>query len=243
MSDGAAVMLGSKNGVGKKFESVNPKIIVIRCICHRLALVCASYKGLSSQVTSKLKYVEKCFLYLTELWKLLTYSNQKMAVFVKTQVSLANVNLLPSLRKNCKVVLKHIAKAISTRWLSNNSVQSAKINYIAIIQTLMKLSMTDPTSSGLLTHMNSSKFLATLFILSEILPITGEVSKLFKADVVSYSSIEPGLTFIKQKLEDINTSQSPTKAYNEFVGSESVAELLNFDVEKTASLPITLPLV
>ena len=98
----------------------------------------------------------------------------------------------------------------------------------------MKLSMTDPTSSGLLTHINSSKFLATLFILSEVLPITAEVSKLFQADVVSYSSIEPGLTFIKQKLEDINTSQSPTKAYNEFVGSESVAELLNFDVEKTA---------
>ena len=60
------------------------------------------------------------------------------------------------------------------------------------------------------------------------------MSKLFQADVVSYSSIEPGLTFIKQKLEDINTLQSPTKAYNEFVGSESVAELLNFDVEKTA---------
>ena len=173
VSDGAAVMLGSKNGVGKKLETVNPKIIVIHCICHRLALACASYKGLSSQVTSKLKYVEKCFLYLTELWKLLTYSNQKMAVFVKTQVSLANLNLLPSLRKNFKVVFKHIAKAISTRWLSNNnSVQSAKINYITIIQTLMKLSMTDPTSSGLLTHMNSSKFLATLFILSEVLPIT-----------------------------------------------------------------------
>ena len=54
VSDGAAVMLGCKNGVGKKLEKDNPHIITVHCICHNLALACNTYKGLNKKETDML---------------------------------------------------------------------------------------------------------------------------------------------------------------------------------------------
>ena len=72
--------------------SVTLSVIVIHCVCHQLALACAdSNQGLS--------YIEKVTTYLTELWKLFKFSNQKMAVFVKTKLNLCNLHLLPNVKK------------------------------------------------------------------------------------------------------------------------------------------------
>ena len=76
-SDIASVMLGCNNGVAAKLKAIVPSVIVVHCVCHRLALACAD----SNQ---ELSYIEKVTTYLTELWKLFEFSNQKMAVFMKT---------------------------------------------------------------------------------------------------------------------------------------------------------------
>ena len=39
-SDRAAVMLGKKSGLTTRLNKLNPKILSIHCICHRLALAC-----------------------------------------------------------------------------------------------------------------------------------------------------------------------------------------------------------
>ena len=91
-SDGASVMLGRNNGVAAKLKAIAPSVIAVHCVCHRLALACAD----SNQ---ELSYIEKVTTYLTELWKLFEYSNQKMAVFMKTQLNLINLQLLPSVKK------------------------------------------------------------------------------------------------------------------------------------------------
>ena len=157
-SDGASVMLGRNNGVAAKLKAVTPSVIAVHSVCHRLALACAD----SNQ---ELRYIEKVTTYLTELWKLFEYSNQKMAVFMKTQLNL--INLLK------KKTAKKIKKACKTWWLSTDSaVRSAVENYPATIQTLLKLEGKCATSAGLLRHMNTAKFLSTMYILRSVLPHT-----------------------------------------------------------------------
>jgi len=38
-SDGAAIMTGVKSGVAARLKAVNPRIVAIRCVAHRTALV------------------------------------------------------------------------------------------------------------------------------------------------------------------------------------------------------------
>ena len=43
-TDGASVMVGRKNGLGAKLKDVNPRLISVHCICHKLALACTDAK-------------------------------------------------------------------------------------------------------------------------------------------------------------------------------------------------------
>lgn len=220
-SDGASVMLGCNNGVAAKLKAIVPSVIVVHCVCHRLALACAD----SNQ---ELSYIEKVTTYLTELWKLFEFSNQKMAVFMKTQLNLCNLQLLPNVKKK---TAKKIKKACKTRWLSTNSaVRSAVENYPAIIQTLLKLEGKCATSAGLLRHMNTAKFLSTMYILHSVLPKLSDVSKAFQRSVVNFSRMKPCLDSVKAALTEMQTSQSPIEDFKSATEKLKEADLLDFEV-------------
>ena len=220
-SDGASVMLGRNNGVAAKLKAVAASVIAVHCVCHRLALACAD----SSQ---ELSYIEKVTTYLTELWKLLEYSNQKMAVFMKMQLNLINLQLLPNVKKKAA---KKIKKACKTRWLSTDSaVRSAVENYPAIIQTLLKLEGKCATSAGLLRHMNTAKCLSTMYIIRSVLPIFSDVSKAFQGSVVNFSPTKPCLDSAKAALKDIQRSPSPTEEFKFATEKLKEADLLDFEV-------------
>ena len=220
-SDGASVMLGRNNGVAAKLKAIAPSVIAVHCVCHRLALACAD----SNQ---ELSYIEKVTAYLTELWKLFEYSNQKMAVFMKTQLNLINLQLLPSVKKK---TAKKIKKACKTRWLSTDSaVRSAVENYPAIIQTLLKLEGKCATSAGLLRHMNTAKFLSTMYILRSVLPILSDVSKAFQRSVVNFSRMKPCVDSAKAALKEIQRSQSPIEEFKSATEKLKEADLLDFEV-------------
>ena len=177
-SDGAFVTLGRNNGVAAKLKAIVPSVIVVHCVCHRLALACAD----SNQ---ELSYIEKVTNYLTELWKLLQFSNQKMAVFMKMQLNLCNLQLLPNVKKKTA----KIKRACKTQWLSTDSAaKSAVVNFSAIIQTLLKLEDKCATSAGSLKHMNTTKLLSTLNILSSVLVcILSSVLEFYVSVIVSVS--------------------------------------------------------
>ena len=129
-SDGASVMLGRCNGVAAKLKALAPSVIAVHCVCHWLTLA-------RTDSNQELSYIEKVTTYLTELWKLFEYSNQKMAVFMKMQLNLITLQLLPNVKKK---TTKKIKKACKTWWLSTDSaVRSAVENYPDIIQTLLEL--------------------------------------------------------------------------------------------------------
>ncbi|KAH3790825.1 hypothetical protein DPMN_169033 [Dreissena polymorpha] len=39
-SDGASVMMGKRTGVAARLKEINPVLLNVHCICHRLALAC-----------------------------------------------------------------------------------------------------------------------------------------------------------------------------------------------------------
>lgn len=220
-SDGASVMLRRNNGVAAKLKAIVPSVIVFHCVCHRLALAYADSN-------KELSYIEKVTSYLTELWKLFEYSNQKMAVFMKTQLNLCNLQLLPNVKRK---TAKKIKKASKTRWLSTDSaIKSAVENYPAIIQTLVKLEEKCATSAGLLRHMNTSKFLSKLYLLHAVLPKLSDVSKAFQRSVVNFSRMKPCLDSAKAALKALQTSQSPVDDFKSAAEKLTEMGLLDFEV-------------
>ena len=229
-SDGAAVMLGSRNGVGKRMKEKSPNLIVIHCVCHRLALACAD----SNQ---ELQYLKSVVDWLTQLWKLFEYSNKKLAAFIKTQINLINLKLLGNVKKK---TAKKLKKACKTRWLSTeSSVKSAIENYSAIVQTLMQLESACATSAGLLKKCNTGKFLSTLFILNDILPILANISRSFQKSVVNFSRIKPCLEYAKAELEKLASSQTSEDKFREEIHQLEERGLLQFNMKDSVYTDMT----
>ena len=86
-SDGVSVMTGKTNGVAARLRrTVNPSLINIHCICHRLALACAS----ANDSLSFLLKVEKILL---QLWKYFDNSAKRAAAYPKAVMNLKKVHV------------------------------------------------------------------------------------------------------------------------------------------------------
>jgi len=63
-SDGAATMAGVKSGVAARLKAVNPRIVAVRCVAHRTALVMSDTAKSSPElqvVDSELRHVHNFF--------------------------------------------------------------------------------------------------------------------------------------------------------------------------------------
>ena len=196
-------------------------MIVIHCIGHRLALACAD----SSE---DLTYIKSCVDTLTTLWKLFEYSSKKMAVFIKTQASLLDMDLLPNVTKK---TAKRLKKACKTRWLSTEaSIKSAVENYAVIIQALLKIEANCVVSSGLLGKCNNAKYRSTLFILNDVFPILANVSRAFQSNIVNFSRIQPTLE-AAHDLQSLAATKAPIHRFKTFVNLMNEKDLLDFQVK------------
>lgn len=92
--------------------------------------------------------------------------------------------------KNKKVVAKKIKKACQTRWLSFDATWSIHDDFVAVLQTLRQLKDIDAVAAGLLSKIASSKFIGTIYILREVLPVLSSLSKNFQRGHVNFSHIQ-----------------------------------------------------
>ena len=184
VSDGASVMIGKTNGVAVKLrEKYNQCLISIHCICHRLALACVDT---SKDVSlASIKDVEDL---LYTLWRALSNSPKRTAVFIKVQLEMKALSLSA---KAQGVLSKRIRRACRTRWLSiDQGVASCLDNYAVALHTLESLQDSDALAMGLLKKMKSVLFLGTLYILSAVLPILSELSRVFQTGALNFSHID-----------------------------------------------------
>ncbi len=202
-SDGASVMVGRKGGVATLLKKENPKMINVHCICHRLALACGD-------ANSQLKYMATVEQLLVQLFKFLENSCVKTATYLKMQLSLRKLDLPEGQRKQ-QLIGRKLQRACRTRWLSTDrAVQGVWQDYSAILLTLgAEQFENDATAWGLLTKMRSIKFIGTIYILKEVLPILSNVSKCFQANQVSFARLVPAIECAKDELNKVATSLSP----------------------------------
>ena len=78
-SDGAAVMVGRKNGVGKQLQDLVPHLLSNHCVAHRLALA-------SAQSAAAVPYLEKFKAILSQLFRFYNYSAVRTASLREIQV-------------------------------------------------------------------------------------------------------------------------------------------------------------
>ena len=193
VSNGASVMTGIRHGVAKLLKDENPLILSFHCLAHKLALACA-------KSADTLDYIAECELQLNQLWKLFDNSAKPTATYLKMQESTKNLTLRLEGRKQ---VAKKLKKACRTRWLSlDKSVEAVFTDFYTIIQTLEQLK-TEPTGSaadGLLKRMKNVKFIGTIYILHDVLPVLSQLSKHFQRGNVNFSHLLPAVKATHAKL-------------------------------------------
>ena len=150
-SDGAAVFLGKKNGVGKRLKDINPHMITTHCKDHRLALACRdSY--------AKVPGMRKLDETLEHLHRYYKYSAKKTASLKEVQSAF---NELPLAIKQAK----------HHRWLSHEkAVTSIVRSYKSLIADLESSSISnDPVGNGLLKSLKDTDNIR-LLLLADVLP-------------------------------------------------------------------------
>lgn len=135
-----------------------------------------------------------------------------MATYLKVQKAIKLITLGD---KASKIIGKRLKKACRTRWLSlEASVRAVYEEFETILQTLNTLEKDndDAAACGLLKRMRTVKFLGTIYILKDILPILADLSRHFQADSLNFSTILPSVNMAKDKLKALVEEATPLEA-------------------------------
>ena len=190
--------------MAKLLKDENPLILSFHCLAHKNALACASS-------ADTLDYIAHCELQLNQSWKLFENSAKRTATYLKVQESTKNLTLNSAGRKQ---VAKKLKKACRTRWFSlDKSVEAVFMDFCAIIKTLEQLK-TEPTGSaadGLLKRMKKVKFIDTIYVLHDVLPVLSQLSKRFQRGNVNFSHLLPAIKATHAKLNRLKEDKECLK--------------------------------
>ncbi|XP_078581210.1 zinc finger protein 862-like [Branchiostoma floridae x Branchiostoma japonicum] len=170
-SDGAAVMVGRRNGVAAQLRAANGKLVNVHCIAHRLALSAA-------QGADGIPYLQKWKDLLGQLYRFYEYSPVRMA-------GLKNIQKV--LDSSVKLV-----QAKDVRWLSHDAaVKALRKTFAAVVMSLEReaTERSEAAARGLALFLKDFKFCATLMMMSDILPKLTKLSKVFQRKDVNFSDI------------------------------------------------------
>ena len=173
-SDGASVMTGCRSGVAVRLRGHNPEIISIHCGAHRLALA-------SSQAAHAIVYLKRFDDHLNTLF----YH------FAKSAVREAALHKVQSMMEEPVLCLK---KAAFTRWLSHDqAVATIRKTLKSLLTTLERevAENDDAVARGLLHAMKSYNFIASVYLLSDVLPKLTSLSLVFQREDVDLTIVRP----------------------------------------------------
>ena len=175
-SDGAAVMLGSRNGVATKLREDSPFMLNVHCIAHRFALCTGDG---ASKVTLVRGFVDT----LTSLYYFFEHSSLRCSKLQSVQEALEEPVL-------------SVKEVHSVRWLAFfSALDSVFCCWVSIVTTLGNEASDqgkgNAKAKGLLKAMTKFSFLATMHFLMAVVPIMQRVSKAFQREDADFSIIMP----------------------------------------------------
>ena len=194
-SDGASVMTGKRSGVGTRLRADNKALINVHCICHRLALACGD-------ANDRIAYIKEVEKILIQLWSFFHHSAKKSAAYAKAVLTVKDLSVSNGGKKKLK---KRFKKACRTRWLSTEkAIEGVYEDYEALVQTLRVFKESgDATATGLLQQTSQLKFLGTVYLLKEVLPILSHLSKTFQEGEICLASIAPAIEYTVDRLDEV----------------------------------------
>ena len=175
-SDGAAVMTGRRNGVSVRLNSHSPHMIAVHCINHRLALAAAN-------ASDSIPYLKQ----FKSMFQSLFYFYKNSAVCTASLQTIQEVLNDPVIK--CK-------QAKDVRWLSHENAIKAVVRTLPSLLVSLDREASEngePTAVGLYKFMKSYKSVASVYLLSDILPHLGRLSRIFQKENVDLSLIQPCL--------------------------------------------------
>lgn len=170
-SDGAAVMVSSKTGVGTQLKSQVPHLLTNHCVAHQLALA-------SAQAASSIPYLTKFNRIVEQLLQFYAYRRERMSDLQEIQT------LLNELK---------ITEAKDVRWLSHDDrVVKAILKCLPNLLTSLDREASERTEAqaqGLLSFMQTYDFVAALYMFSDILPVLSDLYCSFQTEDGAYANV------------------------------------------------------
>ena len=147
-------------------------------------------------------------------------SPKRTKAYLKIQMQLKEINLVNE--KGRKIVARKLKKACKTRWLSyEKSVSSLLSEFDALLQFLHRFADSQATAAGLLKKLQNAKFVGTLYILGDVLPILSELSLTFQSRYLNFSQISPSIEMAKLRLSKVLEDKSPLEKLERDIDSHT----------------------
>ena len=189
-TDGASVMIGCRTGVTTQIKGRNPFILSIHCIAHRLALA-------SGQAADAVPYIKEYQLYVNNIYRYFHYSTKHAAKLKEIQSVLQSAE-------------RKFHQVFHTRWLSfEGAVDAIAVSIDPLFTLLIEDSASDPTAKGILKFVTTFSFLATTYLLADILPVLARLSKRFQRSQVDFTTVTDGVSVTMATLSAFKTTPGP----------------------------------
>ena len=169
-SDGASTMIGRRNGVAAKLKEIVPWLVNNHCVAHRLALAC-------SQAADAIPFMKKFKDIVSQMHRFYDYSPVRTVGLKEIQIILGASDL-------------RLKRASDTRWLSHDqAITAIRKSLPSIITSLQKeaTERNDAQALGLSKFICTYQFVASLYMMSDILPILSHLSRLFQKKSLDFT--------------------------------------------------------
>lgn len=213
-SDGASIMTGRLSGVAVRLMRHSPTMIAVHCVNHRLALAAA-------HASDSIPYLQQFKSILQTLF--FFYQN--------SAVRMANLHAIQEILNDPQIKCK---QAKDVRWLSHDNAIKALIRSLPSILVSLDREASEngePTAHGLYKFMSRYKFVATAYLLADVLPHLSRLSKIFQKENVDLSLIQPCLQTTIDTIDKYKVTAGPNLSKVDQVLS---SELKDFSIEVTS---------
>lgn len=196
------------SGVATRLKALNPEMLSVHCINHRLAL------GVS-QAAKAVPYLKKFGEVLVAVFKF--YHNSAVR-----QTGLEEIQTVTS-----DPLLKFKLPS-ATRWLSHaQAIDAARRSLCSLLVSLDREASerTDATAVGLVTLCRMYMFIATLMLMSDILSSINNLSLIFQMETVDFSKVKPLVESCIKSVKNLKTRPGPAVSSTDSVISSLQEEL------------------
>ena len=166
-------MLGSRGGVSKLLRDKIPFIVSNHCIAHRLALACG-------QAANEIPYLKQFKAVLDQLYHFYKFSPVRTAGLKDIQDVLNDPRL-------------HLTLAKDVRWLSHERAASNLRKCLPSVIVSLEREAEERHNAealGLASFIKKYKFIAALYMFSDVLPPLASLSRAFQKHDVYFTVVK-----------------------------------------------------